>query len=69
MTKTESASVDILISGGGIAGLTAAAARPRHHVERHAQHPVTGGGPDHRERDPEPEVREGPHVDGFQDAL
>ncbi len=41
----------------------ARAARPQDHVIRHAQNPVAGRRPEHRQPDPVPQVREGPHVD------
>lgn len=49
--------------------LSALFAGALYHVKRHAQHPMAGRRPHDRQRDPEPQVREGSHVDPFKNRL
>src|SRR5690606_5163627 len=50
-------------------GLPAGAAGAQHHVIGNAEHPVGGGGPGDGQRDPVPQVGEGPEVDQVEDQF
>ena len=64
----QSAGVDPQQISQVFGGFVTLAPCARDHVERHAQNPMAGRGPDNGQHDPEPEVGKGPHVDQFKDG-